>query len=172
MLKPGVRFFLPCQTDRPVEGFGTGNCSRVRTARLEPAKAFRTAERMERQRTGPETVGMAVFAAVGAEPDISRGGSLFFDRTQIGAQFRVLGDPDIPVLERRAEGISQCLLDRTRKLDPFHAVTAEPVGGAFRLNEAYKMSATLISISPLALLYVFVQRKFIQGIENTGITGE
>ena len=42
----------------------------------------------------------------------------------------------------------------------------------FRLNEAYKMSATLISISPLALLYVFVQRKFIQGIENTGITGE
>ena len=38
--------------------------------------------------------------------------------------------------------------------------------------EAYKMSATLISISPLVLLYVFVQRKFIQGIENTGITGE
>ena len=49
---------------------------------------------------------------------------------------------------------------------------ASAVGGAFRLNEAYKMSATLISISPLVLLYVFVQRKFIQGIENTGITGE
>ncbi len=45
-------------------------------------------------------------------------------------------------------------------------------GSAFRLNEAYKMSATLISIAPLVLLYVFVQRKFIQGIENTGITGE
>ena len=53
----------------------------------------------------------------------------------------------------------------------FESVTSA-VGGAFRLNEAYKMSATLISISPLALLYVFVQRKFIQGIENTGITGE
>lgn len=45
-------------------------------------------------------------------------------------------------------------------------------GGAFKLNEAYKMAATLISISPLLLLYVFVQKQFIQGIENTGITGE
>lgn len=45
-------------------------------------------------------------------------------------------------------------------------------GGAFKLNKAYKMAATLISISPLLLLYVFVQKQFIQGIENTGITGE
>ncbi|ONI39512.1 ABC transporter permease [Candidatus Epulonipiscium fishelsonii] len=45
-------------------------------------------------------------------------------------------------------------------------------GSAFKLNEAYKMSATLISITPLIVLYAFVQRKFIQGIENTGITGE
>ncbi len=45
-------------------------------------------------------------------------------------------------------------------------------GGAFRLNKAYKMAATLISISPLLLLYTFVQKWFIQGIENTGITGE
>ena len=61
------------------------------------------------------------------------------------------------------------------KLDLFNSEfesSASAVGGAFRLNEAYKMSATLISISPLVLLYVFVQRKFIQGIENTGITGE
>lgn len=42
----------------------------------------------------------------------------------------------------------------------------------FRINEAYKMSATLISITPLLILYAFVQKKFIQGIENTGITGE
>ena len=61
------------------------------------------------------------------------------------------------------------------KLDMFNSEfdsAASAVGGAFRLNAAYKMSATLISISPLVLLYVFVQRKFIQGIENTGITGE
>ena len=42
----------------------------------------------------------------------------------------------------------------------------------FRINEAYKMSATIISITPLLILYAFVQKRFIQGIENTGITGE
>ncbi len=42
----------------------------------------------------------------------------------------------------------------------------------FRINEAYKMSATLLSITPLLILYGFVQKRFIQGIENTGITGE
>ncbi len=46
------------------------------------------------------------------------------------------------------------------------------VGSAFRLNEAYKMAATFISILPLLTLYLFVQKRFIQGIENTGITGE
>ena len=45
-------------------------------------------------------------------------------------------------------------------------------GSAFKLNEAYKMAATFISIAPLLLLYTFVQKQFIQGIENTGITGE
>ncbi|MCR5153617.1 MAG: carbohydrate ABC transporter permease [Lachnospiraceae bacterium] len=45
-------------------------------------------------------------------------------------------------------------------------------GSAFKLNEAYKMAATFISIVPLLLLYSFVQKKFIEGIENTGITGE
>ena len=45
-------------------------------------------------------------------------------------------------------------------------------GSAFKINEAYKMAATFISIVPLLLLYSFVQKKFIEGIENTGITGE
>lgn len=61
------------------------------------------------------------------------------------------------------------------KLDLFNSEfegVVSAAGGAFKLNEAYKMAATLISISPLMLLYVFVQRYFIQGIENTGITGE
>ena len=40
------------------------------------------------------------------------------------------------------------------------------------VNEASKMAATLISIAPLLLLYALVQRQFIEGIENAGITGE
>lgn len=44
--------------------------------------------------------------------------------------------------------------------------------GGTSVNEAYKMAATLISIAPLLLLYALVQRQFIEGIENAGITGE
>ncbi len=44
--------------------------------------------------------------------------------------------------------------------------------GADAVNEAQRMAATLISIAPLLLLYLVVQKQFIQGIENTGITGE
>jgi multiple sugar transport system permease protein len=40
-----------------------------------------------------------------------------------------------------------------------------------RLNEAFRMSGTLIAITPLFVLYLVVQRQFIKGIENTGLTG-
>ena len=40
------------------------------------------------------------------------------------------------------------------------------------INEAYRMSATFVTIAPLLILYAFVQRQFISGIESTGITGE
>ncbi|MDR0292847.1 MAG: carbohydrate ABC transporter permease [Oscillospiraceae bacterium] len=42
----------------------------------------------------------------------------------------------------------------------------------FRINEAYKMAGTLVAILPLLVMYLFVQRQFIKGIENAGITGE
>jgi len=42
---------------------------------------------------------------------------------------------------------------------------------AQRINEAFRMSGTLIAISPLFILYLVVQRQFIKGIENTGFTG-
>ncbi len=38
-------------------------------------------------------------------------------------------------------------------------------------NEGWKAAAIIISISPLLLLYAFTQRKFVEGIENTGVTG-
>lgn len=53
-----------------------------------------------------------------------------------------------------------------------YASTSGTGGGDMKINEAYKMAGTLISIMPLLLLYGFVQKQFIQGIENTGITGE
>ena len=44
--------------------------------------------------------------------------------------------------------------------------------GEARINEAYKMAATFISMLPLFIIYLFAQRKFIEGIERTGLTGE
>ncbi len=42
---------------------------------------------------------------------------------------------------------------------------------ATQKNEGFKMAGTILSILPLILLYLGVQRKFIEGIEQTGITG-
>ena len=47
-----------------------------------------------------------------------------------------------------------------------------PTGAGSRLNEAFRMSGTLIAMAPLLILYLFVQKRFVEGIENTGITGE
>lgn len=44
--------------------------------------------------------------------------------------------------------------------------------GEARINEAYKMAATFMSMLPLLVLYFIAQKQFIEGIENTGITGE
>ncbi len=45
------------------------------------------------------------------------------------------------------------------------------LGASSQSNEGYKMAGTILSILPLVLLYLGVQRKFIEGIEQTGITG-
>jgi multiple sugar transport system permease protein len=66
----------------------------------------------------------------------------------------------------------QLLPARLGMFDHEFSSLAAAQGEVYKLNEAYKMAATLISISPLLLLYLFVQKQFIQGIENTGITGE
>lgn len=38
-------------------------------------------------------------------------------------------------------------------------------------NAALQSASIIISISPLLILYAFTQRKFVEGIENTGVTG-
>lgn len=43
---------------------------------------------------------------------------------------------------------------------------------ANRLNERYQFAATLLTIMPLILFYLVMQKQFVKGIESTGITGE
>jgi multiple sugar transport system permease protein len=39
-------------------------------------------------------------------------------------------------------------------------------------NEAIKMAATVITVTPLLIIYFVLQRYFVEGIDRTGITGE
>jgi multiple sugar transport system permease protein len=43
--------------------------------------------------------------------------------------------------------------------------------GEARINEAFRMAGTIISMLPLFIIYFGAQRQFVEGIENTGITG-
>lgn len=43
---------------------------------------------------------------------------------------------------------------------------------ANRLNESIRMAATLITIAPLVLLYLVLQKQFVESIDRTGVTGE
>jgi multiple sugar transport system permease protein len=43
---------------------------------------------------------------------------------------------------------------------------------ATNLNESISMAGTLLSILPLTILYLVLQRHFVESIDRTGITGE
>jgi len=40
------------------------------------------------------------------------------------------------------------------------------------LNEAISMAGTFLSIVPLLIMYIVLQRQFVEGVERSGITGE
>ncbi|HEY8436809.1 MAG TPA: carbohydrate ABC transporter permease [Haloplasmataceae bacterium] len=76
--------------------------------------------------------------------------------------------------------MSNMLMGRTvdllpKRLGVFESAYQDIIAGnpnQVRLNESFRMAATLMSIIPLFLIYIFAQRQFIEGIERTGITGE
>lgn len=59
-------------------------------------------------------------------------------------------------------------VDKFNKL--YSAGAGVSTGGA--LNEAIRLAGTLITILPLIILYLLLQRQFVESIEKTGITGE
>lgn len=63
------------------------------------------------------------------------------------------------------------------KLEQFDSTYGQMFGTSFgseanRLNERIQMAATILAISPLALLYFVIKKGMINGIESSGITGE
>ena len=48
----------------------------------------------------------------------------------------------------------------------------DAVSSVNRLNEATSLSGTLLSILPLVVMYICLQRQFVESIDRTGIAGE
>jgi len=60
----------------------------------------------------------------------------------------------------------------TGKLGSFSVLFGSAVGGSDRISEAFESAATILSILPLLIIYIFTQRQFVEGIESVGITGQ
>ncbi|TAH75062.1 MAG: carbohydrate ABC transporter permease [Anaerolineaceae bacterium] len=61
----------------------------------------------------------------------------------------------------------QQFVDRFNKL---YSSASVSTGGA--LNESIRLAGTLLTILPLIILYLVLQKEFVESIEKTGITGE
>jgi len=62
------------------------------------------------------------------------------------------------------------LSDFVTAFSKIYSSTEISSGGA--LNESIRLAGTLITVAPLLLLYILLQRYFVEGVERTGITGE
>ena len=58
------------------------------------------------------------------------------------------------------------------QLGNFDSLFGNRGGSANNINEAYKMAATLLTMAPVLILYFVTQKQFVQGIENSGLTGQ
>lgn len=57
----------------------------------------------------------------------------------------------------------------TNKLGIFNTLLGQGQG---RIAEAYESAASILSMLPLIILYIFTQKQFVEGIESAGITGQ
>lgn len=55
---------------------------------------------------------------------------------------------------------------------PYQMTGFEALLQANTITEATEQAATLLAILPLIILYAFVQKRFVEGIEQTGMTGQ
>lgn len=64
------------------------------------------------------------------------------------------------------------LVIQLKNFNTLFSTRAQTGDTATALNESVKMAATALSIVPLFLMYLILQRQFIESIDRTGITGE
>ncbi len=64
------------------------------------------------------------------------------------------------------------LVVELKNFDTTFSTRATVGDAATSLNESVRMAATTLSILPLLVMYIILQRQFVESIDNAGITGE
>ncbi len=54
----------------------------------------------------------------------------------------------------------------------YNTARSVPGSGMVDINESIKMAGTMLSILPLLLMYLVLQKQFVESVDRTGITGE
>jgi multiple sugar transport system permease protein len=72
----------------------------------------------------------------------------------------------------RAGGLTTLLLELERFQASYDAIYSGWELSPNRLNEALRMSGTMLAIAPLMALYAILQRQFVESVDKSGITGE
>ena len=75
----------------------------------------------------------------------------------------------------RAKGLTTLMIELQRFEDSYNVTfdaRASSVTSTNKLNDAIKMAGTMLSIAPLLLLYLVLQKQFVESVDRAGITGE
>jgi len=73
----------------------------------------------------------------------------------------------------REDGLTTLLLELTRFAQSYGGSVEAAIGmPPDPLNEGIRMAGTMLSILPLGILYLILQRHFVESVDKSGITGE
>ena len=75
----------------------------------------------------------------------------------------------------RAEGLTTLMIELQKFEDSYNVTfdaRASSVTSTNKLNDAIKMAGTMLTIAPLLLLYLVLQKQFVESVDRAGITGE
>ena len=64
------------------------------------------------------------------------------------------------------------LMEFSSKFSELYSDTATSGGTVRNLNESITLAGTCLSVLPMLILYLFLQKQFVESVERSGITGE
>lgn len=72
----------------------------------------------------------------------------------------------------RAQGFTTLLLELLKFQESYESVYNPWEASPNKLNDAIRMVGTMLAIAPLMLLYLVLQKQFVESVDKAGITGE